>query len=349
MTAYAHLRQRLSAEPHTWLVTGVAGFIGSHLLETLLALDQRVVGLDNLSTGSPANLDAVRRGVVAGQWKRFTFHEGSVSDMNACRTAAQGVQFVLHQAGFVSVPLSLEDPLACHDTNVTGTLNLLLAARDAGARRVVYASSSAVYGDDARERKIESGIGRPLSPYGASKLMGEIQARLFHENYGLETVGLRYFNIFGPRQNPTGGYAAVIPQWTATLLRGGECVIHGDGTATRDFCPVADVVQANLLAAATPAAPAPGAVFNVALGGSTTLTQLHALLSAAAAPLATGQVRPVKFGPPRPGDILHSAADISAIRGALGFEPSASLAPALAETARWYAQAREVKENQPSP
>ena len=171
--------------------------------------------------------------------------------MGACREASDRVDYVLHQAGFVSVPLSLEDPIACHDTNVTGTLNVLIAARDNRVRRVVYASSSAVYGDDPRMPKVESEIGRPLSPYGASKLMGEIYARLFSENFGLESIGLRYFNIFGPRQNPAGGYAAVIPQWIATLLRGGECVIHGDGAITRDFCPVADVVQANLLAATT--------------------------------------------------------------------------------------------------
>lgn len=340
MTAYDHLRQQLAVEPHTWLITGVAGFIGSHLLETLLSLDQEVIGLDNFSTGSPANLDAVRVSVNAAQWQRFKFHQGSVSDMNACREVSRGAEYVLHQAGFVSVPLSLEDPIACHDTNVTGTLNLLRAARDGGARRVVYASSSAVYGDDPRLPKIETEIGRPLSPYAAAKRMGEIYARLFHDCYGLESVGLRYFNIFGPRQNPTGGYAAVIPHWISALIDGVECVVHGDGTATRDFCPVSDVVQANLLAAAAPKSPEPGTVFNVALGGSTTLKELYRHLVA-----AVGRVEkhPLHFGPPREGDILHSAADISAIRRALKFVPTANLAPALAQTARWYqTQARRA-------
>ncbi len=338
MTAYDRLRQELAAEPRTWLITGVAGFIGSHLLETLLALDQRVTGLDNLSTGTPGNLDEVRRRISPDQWSRFTFREGSVADMNDCRGALDGAEYVLHQAGFVSVPLSLEDPLACHDTNVTGTVNLLIAARDNRVRRVVYASSSAVYGDNTRLPKVEAEIGRPLSPYGASKRMGEIYARLFFENHGLESVGLRYFNIFGPRQNPTGGYAAVIPQWIATILGGGECVIHGDGGITRDFCPVANVVQANLLAAASRSREAAGEAFNVALGGSTTLKELHGLISAALESAGV-EARPIRYGPARAGDIQHSSADIGAIRRALDFEPEVSVAEGLAETVRWYAVA----------
>lgn len=337
MTAYELLRQELAAEPRTWLITGVAGFIGSHLLEALLGLDQRVAGLDNLSTGTPRNLDEVRERVTSEQWKRFTFQEGSVSDMTACRVASDHVDYILHQAGFVSVPLSIEDPLGCHATNVTGTLNLLIAARDNRVRRIVYASSSAVYGDDPRMPKVEAQIGRPLSPYGASKRMAEIYAQVFLENHGLESVGLRYFNIFGPRQNPTGGYAAVIPQWIATLLGSGECVVNGDGGITRDFCPVADVVQANLLAATTRNREAVGGAFNVALGGSTTLDQLHALISERVAALG-GKPRPIRYGPPRAGDIQHSSADIGAIRRALDFEPGADIRRGLDETVRWYAQ-----------
>jgi UDP-N-acetylglucosamine 4-epimerase len=337
MSAYDLLREELAAEPRTWLITGVAGFIGSHLLETLLALDQQVVGLDNFSTGAPRNLDEVRRRVRDAQWARFTFHEGSVADMSACRVASDHVDYVLHQAGFVSVPLSLEDPVACHDTNVTGTLNVLIAARDNRVRRVVYASSSAVYGDDPRMPKVEPEIGRPLSPYGASKLMGEIYARVFFTNFGLESVGLRYFNVFGPRQNPTGGYAAVIPQWITTLVRGGECTIHGDGAITRDFCPVADVVQANLLAATTRNQRAGGEVFNVALGGSTTLDELYRLISEKVAALGSGDARPIRYGPARAGDIQHSSADIGRIRRELGFESSTSIARGLDETIRWYA------------
>jgi len=337
MSHYEDLCRRLATEPHRWLITGVAGFIGSHLLEALLALDQDVVGLDDFSSGAWRNLDEVRSRVGDARWARFSFRDESVTNIAACRAACAGVDYVLHQAGFVSVPLSLENPLACHATNVTGTLHILDAARVAGVRRVVYASSSAVYGDDARLPKIESEIGRPLSPYGASKRMAEIYAQLFADQFGVESVGLRYFNIFGPRQNPSGGYAAVIPQWIGKLLRGEECLIHGDGGITRDFCPVADVVQANLLAAVCGLPAKTASVFNVALGGSTTLDQLHALLAGATAPLGLAKPLPIRYGPPREGDILHSAADITAIRTRLGFEPATSIAAALEETARWYA------------
>lgn len=335
MTTYNRLQQELAAEPRTWLVTGVAGFIGSHLLESLLKLDQRVTGLDNLSTGTPRNLDEVQASVTKEQWSRFTFQEGSVADMSACRRASDRVDYVLHHAGFVSVPLSIEDPLACHATNVTGMLNLLIASRDNRVRRIVYASSSAVYGDDERLPKVEPQIGRPLSPYGASKHMGEIYGRLFLDNHGLESIGLRYFNIFGPRQNPAGGYAAVIPQWIANQLEGRECLIHGDGASTRDFCPVANVVQANLLAATTRQRGALGEVYNVALGGSTTLQELHGLISSATATFGVTAC-PLRYGPARPGDIRHSAADITKIRQELGFEPVATLAQGLEETVRFY-------------
>ncbi len=337
MTAYTLLRQELAAEPRRWLITGVAGFIGSHLLEALLKLDQPVSGLDNFSTGSPRNLAEVQAQVTPEQWARFTFHEGTVADMTACRVASDRVDYVLHQAGFVSVPLSIEDPLGCHATNVTGTLNLLIAARDNRVRRVVYASSSAVYGDDPRLPKMEAEIGHALSPYGASKRIGEIYAQLFLENYGLESIGLRYFNIFGARQNPTGGYAAVIPHWIATLLQGSECVIHGDGSATRDFCPVSDVVQANLLAATTRSRPAIGEVFNVGLGRSTSLNELYQMLVERTAAYRATPNLPVRYGPARVGDILHSAADIAKIRDALGFAPAANIALDLEETIRRFA------------
>lgn len=341
MSSYEILRSQLATQPHRWLITGVAGFIGSHLLEALLSLDQEVVGLDDFSTGSRRNLEEVRTRVGDQRWARFSFQNETVANAEACRAACARADYVLHQAGFVSVPLSLENPLACHETNVTGTLNILIAAREAGVRRVVYASSSAVYGDDTRLPKIEPEIGRPLSPYGASKRMGEIYAQIFADQFGVESVGLRYFNIFGPRQNPTGGYAAVIPQWIGKLLRGEECVINGSGSITRDFCPVADVVQANLLGA-TAELPAKAArVFNVALGGSTTLDELHAMLAEATASLGA-QPLPLRYGPAREGDIVHSAADISAIRAGIGFAPSAQLAAALQETARWYAAAKSA-------
>jgi len=337
MSAFQKLQDELRAQPRAWLVTGVAGFIGSHLLEALLRLGQRVRGLDNLSTGSPKNLEDVQARVGDEVWRQFTFQEGTVSEIGACREACADVDFVLNHAGFVSVPLSIEDPMACHATNVSGTLNILVAARDRGVRRVIHASSSAVYGDDGRLPNVEEQIGRPLSPYGASKLMGEIYADQFQSHYGLEAVCLRYFNVFGPRQNPAGGYAAVIPHWIATLKRGGVCRINGDGAITRDFCPVGDVVQANLLAATSPRA-AGGGVFNVARGTRTTLTALYEMISAKASAL-TGRPTPaVEMGSPRPGDIPHSGADIAKIVRELNFAPETDLQTGLDETVRWYFQ-----------
>ena len=256
MTPYQILQQELRAEPRMWLITGVGGFIGSHLLETLLELGQRVVGLDNFSTGTPRNLHDVQHRVGGEAWARFTFQKGSVADIGACREASNQVDYVLHHAGFVSVPLSIEDPVGCHDTNVTGSLNVLVAARDNRVRRVVYASSSAVYGDDPAQPNVETQIGHPLSPYGASKLMGEIYAQQFHQHYRLESIGLRYFNIFGPRQNPTCGYAAVIPHWISTLLRGLNSVNLATLAAERndyersDICavPAASVVVEHVVA-----------------------------------------------------------------------------------------------------
>ncbi len=336
MNVYTRTLEELRSEPRTWLVTGAAGFIGSHLLETLLMHGQRVVGLDILSTGSPLNLEDVAARVGTEKWSNFRMIRGTVAEMSACREASNGVDYVLHQAGFISVPLSIEDPVGCHETNVTGMLNILVASRDNRVRRVVYASSSAVYGDDDRMPKIEPQIGRPLSPYAASKLMDEIYARQFLAHYGLESIGLRYFNIFGPRQNPTGGYAAVIAQWIAAMLRGDVCRIHGDGSATRDFCPIANVVQANILAATTRNRSAAGEVYNVALGAQTDLNTLHALIAARLPAISVG---PPKYGPARPGDILHSGADISKIVRDLGFEPSESVPTGLDETVGWYAAA----------
>jgi UDP-N-acetylglucosamine 4-epimerase len=340
MSAYDQVRTALREAPRTWLITGVAGFIGSHLLETLLGLGQRVVGLDDFSTGFAHNLDDVRAKVGEAAWQGFNLFEGSVADLAKCREAVRSVEAILHHAGFISVPLSLQDPLACHETNVTGTLNLLVAARDQGVRRFVYASSSAVYGDDARLPKIESQIGRPLSPYGASKLMDELYAGLFADHFGLTCAGLRYFNVFGPRQNPQGGYAAVIPQWIATLLRGEKCKVHGDGEQTRDFCHVANVVQANLLAATAETIPSGGGIYNVALGEQTSLNRLHDLITEELAGLRPDFRAPVpQHGPIRRGDILHSGADIAQITRDLKFEPQVTVKRGLAETVAWYASA----------
>jgi UDP-N-acetylglucosamine 4-epimerase len=331
--SHAQTLETLRANPKTWLVTGCAGFIGSHLLEALLNLGQPVVGLDNFSTGSPRNLEDVKARVPAAAWARFNLLTGTVQDPALCRAACNGVDYILHEAGFISVPLSLEDPLACNETNVTGTLTLLMAAREHRVKRFVYASSSAVYGDDATMPKVEEKTGSPLSPYGASKFIDEIYAATFWNCHALETVGLRYFNVFGSRQNPKGGYAAVIPAWVSALVEGRECVINGDGGITRDFVHIDNVVQANLLAATTQNAEAFGTAFNVGNGGQTTLEDLYKMIAA-----KLGATRPVKTGAPRAGDILHSGADIAKARRVLGYEPAVTVDTGLTGTVKWYAE-----------
>lgn len=336
--AYAQLRAELAARPSTWLVTGAAGFIGSHLVEHLLRLDQRVVGLDDFSTGKRENLANVRALVSPAQAERFVLLEGDIRDPAACARACAGVDVVLHQAALGSVPRSIADPIRTHDVNVTGFLRVLLAARDAGVRRVVYASSSSVYGDHPELPKLEDRVGRPLSPYAASKAADELYAHAAARCYGLALVGLRYFNVFGPRQDPDGPYAAVMPRWFSALLEGREVVIHGDGETSRDFCFVENVVQANLLAATTAAEEAIGQVFNVACGERTTLNQLFELIRAEVAALrpAAREARPVHRDF-RPGDVRHSLADVSRARRLLGYTPTHAVGDGLARTAPWYA------------
>ena len=320
-----------------WLVTGAAGFIGSNIIEALLRADQSVVGLDNLATGHRANLAAVQAGVTGEQWARFRWVEEDIRDPEGCRRACAGVGVVLHQAALGSVPASLNDPLGYHEVNATGSLNMLLAARDAGVRRFVYASSSAVYGDDERLPKVEAQVGRPLSPYSASKAVNELHAAMFGRCYGMETVGLRYFNVFGPRQDPRGAYAAVIPAWIAAMLRGDPVYINGDGATSRDFCYVADVVQATLAAATTTRAEAVNQVYNVAAGRRTTLLELFGLLRQKLAPHRAGleQLQP-QFRAPRVADIRHSLADISLARRLLGYEPKYDVERGLAAALGWY-------------
>ncbi len=339
MTTYENTLSNLRATPRRWLVTGCAGFIGSHIVETLLRNGQSVAGLDNFATGFPRNLDLVRAGVGDEAWARFRFIEGTVADREACREACREVDAISHQAGFISVPQSLEDPLACHATNVTGTLNLLVAARDAGIRSFAYASSCAVYGDETTMPMREDRIGRALSPYGASKLMDEAYAGLFAMHFAMRAVGLRYFNVFGPRQNPKGGYAAVIPAWIVSQVNGEECVVNGDGGQTRDFCHVANIVQANILAATTENANCAGRAYNIGLGGSTDLNALHRMISEKLASLdATFQPRPPRHGLARAGDIRHASADISRATSELGFVPAISVDAGLGETVRWYSE-----------
>ncbi|OGQ25595.1 MAG: Vi polysaccharide biosynthesis protein VipB/TviC [Deltaproteobacteria bacterium RBG_16_71_12] len=329
------VKREVRRAPRTWLVTGGAGFIGSHLVEELLGLGQEVRVLDNFATGSRANLDDVR-GRVGDASSRLTVLEGDVADGDTCVQACRGVAVVLHQAALGSVPRSLADPLATHRANVDGFVQVLLAARAAGVSRVVYASSSSVYGDHPDLPKVEERIGRPLSPYAASKLVDEVYARVYQSCFGVESVGLRYFNVFGPRQDPNGPYAAVIPKWVDALLRGEPCLINGDGESSRDFCAVDNAVQANLLAALAPAA-ATGDVYNVAFGARTTLRELFELLREVLAQqrpeLAAAQP---ELGPFRAGDVRHSLADISKAQGALGYQPTLDVRAGLALALPWY-------------
>jgi UDP-N-acetylglucosamine 4-epimerase len=333
----AAVTRTLQASPKTWLVTGVAGFIGSNLLELLLKLDQAVVGLDNFSTGKQRNLDEVRTLVGAGRWARFRFVEGDIRELDTCRDVCRGADYVLHQAALGSVPRSLEDPLLTNANNVTGFLNMLVAARDAGVRRFVYAASSSTYGDHPALPKVEESIGRPLSPYAVTKYVNELYADVFARCYGLQTAGLRYFNIFGPRQDPDGAYAAVIPKWVASLLRGEPVFINGTGETSRDFCHVSNAIQANLLAATVERPEAIDQVYNVAVGDRTTLLGLFTLLRdglAARYPhLKDAQPTHRDF---RAGDVLHSQADIGKARRLLGYEPTHSIERGLAESLGWY-------------
>jgi UDP-N-acetylglucosamine 4-epimerase len=336
------LRRQLEHEPRRWVVTGAAGFIGSNLVETLLSLGQEVVGLDNFSTGHPRNLDEAQdaAGDAGGS---FRFIEGDVRDLEACRAACDGADYVLHQAALGSVPRSLADPITSHASNVDGFVNMLVAARDAGVRRFVFASSSSVYGDHPDLPKREALTGRPLSPYAVTKAVNELYAAVFQRSYGMETIGLRYFNVFGPRQDPEGPYAAVIPRWVAALLRCEPCEIFGDGETSRDFCYVANAVQANLLAATAPSESS-DAVYNVACGGRTTLRELYAALRRGlAADLPAGTPEEPVYRPFRPGDVRHSQADVSAAAGKLGYAPTHSVAQGLAEALPWYLRtAREA-------
>lgn len=333
----ADYEKALKKSPRSWLITGVAGFIGSNLLERLLLLGQRVIGMDNLSTGYAANLELVKEKVGAESWDNFQFHQADIRDPDACRRAADGVDYVLHQAALGSVPRSMKDPLGTHENNVNGFLNVLIASRDAGVKRFVYASSSSVYGDSPKLPKVEEDIGNPLSPYAATKYMNELYAGVFARCYGLETIGLRYFNIFGQRQDPNGAYAAVIPLWFKSLLDGEPVYINGDGETSRDFCFIDNAVQANLLAALTDDRAAVNRVYNIAVGERNTLLRLYELIAGEIGKARAG----FNSGEPlfrdfRPGDVRHSFADISAARKLLGYEPTHDLAKGLKAAAGYY-------------
>jgi UDP-N-acetylglucosamine/UDP-N-acetyl-alpha-D-glucosaminouronate 4-epimerase len=337
MKTYEQLLQDLRSAPRTWLVTGAAGFIGSNLLETLLKLDQKVIGLDNFSTGHRGNLTQVKELVTERQWSAFRFIEGDIRSLDTCRRACRSAQIVLHQAALGSVPRSIENPIGAHDSNVTGFLNMLMAAHTAGVKRFVYASSSATYGDHPALPKVEPEIGRPLSPYAATKYINELYADVFARCYGLESVGLRYFNVFGPRQDPNGAYAAVIPKWIASMMRHEPVFINGDGETARDFCYIDNVVQANLLSATASAPEAVNQVYNVALNDKTTLNALFEEIRALLEPRypQLRGFRPV-YREFRQGDVRFSQADIGKARSLLGYRPAIDVPRGLAAAIDWY-------------
>ena len=337
MSAFDALKTQLQAAPETWLITGVAGFIGSNLLEALLKLDQHVTGLDNFATGHEKNLAQVQSAVSPEQWARFHFKRGDIRDLITCHTACKGADYVLHQAALGSVPRSLEDPLATHAANNTGFLNMLVAARDAKAKRFVYAASSSTYGDHPGLPKVEDVIGKPLSPYAVTKLVNELYADVFGRCYGMESIGLRYFNIFGRRQDPDGAYAAVVPKWVASMIHNEPVYINGDGETSRDFCYIDNVIQANLLAATSTHAEAANQVYNVAVGERTSLNQLY---EAIRANLVTkfphlAEAKPV-YRDFRAGDVRHSLADIAKAQTQLGYAPTHRISDGLAEAMAWY-------------
>jgi len=337
--AYEELSERLVNEPRRWLVTGVAGFIGSALLERLLDLGQTVVGVDNFLTGHKRNLDDVLA-INPDSRLQFKFVEGDLRDPAVCQEVCQDVDVVLHEAALGSVPRSIKDPVASHAHNVDAFINLLAAAKDAGIKRVVYASSSSVYGDHPGLPKLEDKLGRPLSPYAATKRVDEIYAQTFHDVYGMEIVGLRYFNVFGRRQDPNGPYAAVIPRWIDALLDGRACVIFGDGSNSRDFCYIDNVVQANLLAATAPA-DTTGTIYNVGCNGRTDLLELFTLIrdELARDRPELAKVEAVHESP-RAGDVPHSQASIEKITAALGYAPTHAIAGGMAETVTWFVHRR---------
>lgn len=334
---YEDLKTRLRSDTKVWLVTGVAGFIGSALLQTLLQLNQRVVGLDNFSTGSPHNLEEVKELVSNRQWQRLQLIKGDIRDLEDCHRACAGVDYVLHQAALGAVPRSVKDPIRTNENNVTGFLNMLVAARDAGATRFIYASSSSVYGDHPALPKVEERVGRPLSPYATTKYVNELYADVFARTYGMEVVGLRYFNVFGHRQDPSGTYAAVIPKWFASLLHGKDVYIYGDGETTRDFTYVDNITQANLLAACVEDEAATNQAYNVAFSERNTLNELFLLIRAHVAKVKpdVARVSPIYLDF-RAGDIRHGLADISKAKKLLGYAPTHSLREGLTEAAAWY-------------
>lgn len=336
MTQYQKTQQDLVAAPKTWLVTGVAGFIGSNLLETLLKLNQTVVGLDNFATGYQKNLDEVQSLVSSEQWERFRFIEGDIRNFADCQKACSGIDYVLHQAALGSVPRSLADPITTNEVNISGFLNMLTAARDAEVKSFTYAASSSTYGDHPGLPKVEDKIGKPLSPYAVTKYVNELYADVFARSYGFKSVGLRYFNVFGRRQDPDGAYAAVIPKWTAAMIKNDTVFINGDGETSRDFCYIENTVQANILAATTQNEDATNQVYNVAVGDRTTLNELFNAIKSALADNGVTYEQEPTYRDFRPGDVRHSQADVSKANSLLGYEPQFNISQGIDEAMAWY-------------
>lgn len=336
MTKYQACCEHLLQHQSTWLITGVAGFIGSNLLEKLLNLNQRVIGLDNFSTGFQHNLDEVHASVSADVWNNFSFIQGDIRDLADCQHACKNVDYILHQAALGSVPRSIDDPIATNQTNIDGFLNILVAAHQAQVKNVVYAASSSTYGDHPALPKVEAHIGNPLSPYAVTKYVNELYANVFQRSYGLNTIGLRYFNIFGPRQTPEGAYAAVIPKWTAAMIANEPVFINGDGTTSRDFNFVANAVQANILAAVTEEKEALNQIYNVAVGGRTDLNQLFQLLADTLDQHGVQYAQLAQYRDFRAGDVLHSQADISKIQQQLGYQPEFDIVQGVQSAMPWY-------------
>jgi len=337
MSIFQILQSSLRTSQRYWLVTGVAGFIGCNLLEALLKLNQRVVGIDNFSTGRLTNLIEVREAVSGEQWRNFLFIEGDICEPRFCAQAVQGVDYVLHQAALGSVPRSIADPKMTNLVNVDGFLNMLVASRDAEVKRFVYAASSSTYGDNPDMPKVEEHIGKPLSPYAVTKYVNELYAEVFARNYDFSCIGLRYFNVFGPHQDPEGAYAAVIPKWILAMLKNDPLFINGDGETSRDFCFVHNIIQANLLAATVQNQVAVNQVYNVAAGGRTTLNELHALIKSELIKLLPQlQVGAPQYRDFRAGDVRHSLASIDKARGILGYEPTHTIRQGMVEAIEWY-------------
>ncbi len=335
MSKYEQVKQELLTDKKTWLITGVAGFIGSNLLETLLKLNQTVVGLDNFATGFQHNLDEVQSQVSDEQWNNFRFIEGDIRSFEDCQAACAGVDYVLHQAALGSVPRSIKDPITTNSANITGFLNMLTAARDAEVSSFTYAASSSTYGDHPALPKVEDAIGNPLSPYAVTKYVNELYADVFSRTYGFKTIGLRYFNIFGKRQTSDGAYAAVIPKWTAAMIAGDEVFINGDGDTSRDFNFIENAVQANILAAIA-TEEAKNQVYNVAVGGRTTLNTLFSALKEHLSANGVSYTQAPVYRDFRAGDVRHSQADISKIQMALGYTPQFDIVQGIAKAMPWY-------------